>query len=107
MWGVTKKRSAYCAAPLLHNHPDDLSAGQTPTKGCKSSSHPVHSHVNKKALDQYVNFSEQRDALMRRRDESEAAEAKISDLIKILDMRKDDAIERTFKVSPADLVPID
>lgn len=56
------------------------------------------SAVNKKALDQYVNFSEQRDELARRRDESRAAEAKIQQLITTLDMRKDEAIERTFKV---------
>lgn len=56
------------------------------------------SHVNKKALDQYVNFSEQRDELVRRRDESIAGEAKIQQLITTLDMRKDEAIERTFKV---------
>lgn len=56
--------------------------------------------MNKKALDQYVNFSEQRDELARRRDESHAAEAKIRQLITTLDMRKDEAIERTFKARP-------
>jgi chromosome segregation ATPase len=54
--------------------------------------------VNKKALDQHINFSEQRDELVRRRDESHVAEAKIQQLITTLDMRKDEAIERTFKV---------
>jgi structural maintenance of chromosome 3 (chondroitin sulfate proteoglycan 6) len=54
--------------------------------------------VNKKALDQHINFSEQRDELVRRRDESRVAEAKIQQLITTLDMRKDEAIERTFKV---------
>ena len=54
--------------------------------------------VNKKALDQHINFSEQRDELVRRRDESRTAEAKIQQLITTLDMRKDEAIERTFKV---------
>lgn len=58
----------------------------------------TRSHVNKKALDQYVNFSEQREELVRRRDESIAGEAKIQQLITTLDMRKDEAIERTFKV---------
>ena len=37
---------------------------------------------------------------MRRRDESRVAEAKIQQLITTLDMRKDEAIERTFKVRP-------
>jgi len=57
----------------------------------------TRSHVNKKALDQYVNFSEQREELVRRRDESIAGEAKIQQLITTLDMRKDEAIERIFQ----------
>ena len=54
-------------------------------------------HVNKKALDQYVSFAEQRDELVRRKQENDASEAKIRQLINTLDMRKDEAIERTFK----------
>ena len=54
-------------------------------------------HVNKKALDQYVSFAEQRDELGRRKKENDAAEAKIRQLIETLDLRKDEAIERTFK----------
>ncbi len=53
--------------------------------------------MNKKALDQYTSFEEQREVLVRRRDESIAGEAKIRQLIATLDMRKDEAIERTFK----------
>ena len=55
-------------------------------------------HVNQKALDQYVSFSEQRDELTRRKQENDAAEEKIRQLIDTLDMRKDEAIERTFKM---------
>ena len=54
-------------------------------------------HVNQKALDQYVSFSEQRDELTRRKKENDVAESKIKQLIETLDMRKDEAIERTFK----------
>lgn len=54
-------------------------------------------HVNKKALDQYVSFSDQRDELVRRKAENDGAEAKIRQLISTLDLRKDEAIERTFK----------
>lgn len=54
-------------------------------------------HVNQKALDQYVSFSEQREELSRRKQENDAAEEKIKQLIETLDMRKDEAIERTFK----------
>lgn len=54
-------------------------------------------HVNQKALDQYVSFSEQREELSRRKRENDGAEEKIKQLIETLDMRKDEAIERTFK----------
>ena len=54
-------------------------------------------HVNQKALDQYVSFSEQRDELSRRKQENDISEGKIKQLIETLDMRKDEAIERTFK----------
>lgn len=55
------------------------------------------SHVNKKALDQYVNFTEQREELQRRQAELDAGDEKIKELIQVLDMRKDESIERTFK----------
>ncbi|XP_056168942.1 structural maintenance of chromosomes protein 3 [Syzygium oleosum] len=55
------------------------------------------SHVNKKALDQYVNFTEQREELEKRQRELDAGDEKISELISVLDQRKDESIERTFK----------
>ncbi|XBI58586.1 hypothetical protein VPH35_039799 [Triticum aestivum] len=55
------------------------------------------SHVNQKALDQYVNFNEQHDQLQRRRDELALGDKKIRDLISLLDQKKDESIERTFK----------
>ncbi|RLN28890.1 structural maintenance of chromosomes protein 3 [Panicum miliaceum] len=55
------------------------------------------SHVNQKALDQYVNFTEQREELQRRRAELDAGDQKIMELISVLDQRKDESIERTFK----------
>ncbi|KAM0824392.1 hypothetical protein ACQ4PT_070229 [Festuca glaucescens] len=55
------------------------------------------SHVNQKALDQYVNFTEQREQLQRRRAELDAGDEKIRELISVLDQRKDESIERTFK----------
>eukprot|EP00879_Flechtneria_rotunda_P012761 GHRR01013325.1.p1 GENE.GHRR01013325.1~~GHRR01013325.1.p1 ORF type:complete len:1111 (+),score=537.85 GHRR01013325.1:324-3656(+) len=56
-----------------------------------------YGHVNKKALDQYVNFTEQREDLNRRRNEIQQSHVKIRELIAALDMRKNEAIERTFK----------
>ena len=53
--------------------------------------------VNKKALDQYVSFSEQRDALLGRKSDQDSADQSIQDLIQVLDNQKDEAIERTFK----------
>lgn len=55
------------------------------------------SHVNKKALDQYVSFMEQRDQLQQRRAELDSGDDKIRELITVLDQRKDESIERTFK----------
>ena len=45
-----------------------------------------------------MNFTEQREELVARHEENRKAEAKIRDLIQTLDLRKDEAIERTFKV---------
>ena len=54
-------------------------------------------HVNKKAFEQYHNFTKQRDQLLARREELDKSAKSIEDLIQVLDMRKDEAIERTFK----------
>lgn len=56
-----------------------------------------YSHVNKKAFEQYNSFTKQRETLTSRREELEASEKSIDDLITVLDQRKDEAIERTFK----------
>lgn len=56
-----------------------------------------YSHVNKKAFEQYNSFTKQRDALLTRREELDSSQASIEDLILVLDQRKDEAIERTFK----------
>lgn len=54
-------------------------------------------HVNKKAFEQYNNFTKQRDQLLKRRDELDKSEESITELIQVLDQRKDEAIQRTFK----------
>ncbi|GJJ78150.1 structural maintenance of chromosome 3 (chondroitin sulfate proteoglycan 6) [Entomortierella parvispora] len=56
-----------------------------------------YSHVNKKAFEQYTNFTKQRDALIQRKAELDESESAIRELIETLDQRKDEAIERTFK----------
>ncbi|KAJ3153289.1 Structural maintenance of chromosomes protein 3 [Geranomyces variabilis] len=55
-----------------------------------------YSHVNKKAFEQYLNFTKQRDSLEKRKAELDTSAAAIQDLISNLDQRKDEAIERTF-----------
>jgi len=54
-------------------------------------------HVNKKALDQFANFSEQRDKLLERQTEIINAEERITELIDHLDIKKFEAMERSFK----------
>jgi structural maintenance of chromosome 3 (chondroitin sulfate proteoglycan 6) len=54
-------------------------------------------HVNKKALDQYVNFADQRALLLDRRRELDEGATAIEDLIRTLDAKKDEAIDRTFR----------
>jgi hypothetical protein len=54
-------------------------------------------HVNKKAFEQYNNFTKQRDQLLKRREDLENSGESIEQLVEVLDQRKDEAIERTFK----------
>lgn len=54
-------------------------------------------HVNKKAFEQYNNFTKQRDQLIQRREELDKSAKSIEELVEVLDQRKDEAIERTFK----------
>ncbi|XP_064630415.1 structural maintenance of chromosomes protein 3-like [Lineus longissimus] len=56
-----------------------------------------YSHVNKKALDQFVNFSDQKEKLLKRKEELDSAHTSILDLMKALDHRKYEAIQLTFK----------
>lgn len=55
------------------------------------------SHVNKKAFDQFVNFNDQRDSLLKRKEELDQGSLKIKELIESLDLKKDEAINRTFR----------
>ncbi|KAF5670759.1 structural maintenance-chromosome 3 (chondroitin sulfate proteoglycan 6) [Fusarium heterosporum] len=56
-----------------------------------------YKHVNKKAFEQYNNFTTQQDQLMKRRKELDDSQGSIEELVEHLDRRKDEAIERTFK----------
>lgn len=56
-----------------------------------------YGHVNKKAFEQYNNFTKQREQLRKRGEELDVSQRSIQDLIATLDQRKDEAIERTFK----------
>lgn len=56
-----------------------------------------YKNVNKKAFEQYNNFTTQRETLTKRRKELDSSQASIEELVQVLDQRKDEAIERTFK----------
>lgn len=56
-----------------------------------------YGHVNKKAFEQYNNFTKQRESLLNRKDELDQSATSIQELIMVLDQRKDEAIERTFR----------
>lgn len=56
-----------------------------------------YGHVNKKAFEQYNQFTRQRESLEGRREELQTSQNSIVDLIETLDQRKDEAIERTFR----------
>lgn len=56
-----------------------------------------YSHVNKKALDQFVNFSEQKEKLMKRKEEVDKGHEAILELMDVLEQRKHEAILFTFK----------
>lgn len=56
-----------------------------------------YKHVNKKAFEQYSNFTNQRETLTKRRQELDSSQKSIEELVSVLDQRKDEAIERTFK----------
>lgn len=53
--------------------------------------------VNKKAFEQYNNFTTQRETLTKRRKDLDTSQKSIEELVNVLDQRKDEAIERTFK----------
>merc|ERR1719244_1437314 len=56
-----------------------------------------YSHVNKKALDQFISFSEQKEKLVARKEELDRGNGKISELMDVLEHRKYEAIQFTFK----------
>ncbi|CCH46336.1 Structural maintenance of chromosomes protein [Wickerhamomyces ciferrii] len=77
---------------------ENLSSGQLLQKLNKVTKNlEKFSHVNKKALEQYLSFTKQRDGLVDRRKELTKSESSIDDLINVLETRKDEAIQRTFQ----------
>nr|POF18053.1 chromosome segregation protein suda [Quercus suber] len=56
-----------------------------------------YGHVNKRAFDQFASFERSRELLEARRKELDTSDTSIRELIDVLDQRKDEAIERTFK----------
>ena len=54
-------------------------------------------HVNKKALDQFLSFTEEKEKFATRKEQMEREHAAIQRLIQSLDMQKDNAVLLTFK----------
>uniref|UniRef100_A0A5S6QPM7 Structural maintenance of chromosomes protein n=1 Tax=Trichuris muris TaxID=70415 RepID=A0A5S6QPM7_TRIMR len=56
-----------------------------------------YENVNKKALDQFVSFTDQKEKLLKRKEELDRSRQSIIDLMQALDQRKFEAIQLTFK----------
>lgn len=56
-----------------------------------------YSHVNKKALEQFVNFSERKEKLISRKEQLDRDYQAIVELMEVLEQRKHEAIQFTFK----------
>lgn len=56
-----------------------------------------YDHVNKKALDQFLSFSEQKEKLYKRKDELVKGHEKIKELMQNLELKKVQTIQFTFK----------
>lgn len=56
-----------------------------------------YNHINKKAIEQYLNFSKQQSDLINRRKELDNSKQSIENLIQVLQERKGNAINRTFE----------
>lgn len=57
----------------------------------------VFSGVNRKALDQYISFNEQRQSLLERKESLDEDQASIEELMDSLDMQKEQTILNTFQ----------
>lgn len=53
--------------------------------------------MNKKALDQFMSFSDQKERLVKRKEELDRGDEKIKELMSVLEQRKCEAIQFTFK----------
>lgn len=100
---LAKREDAMQALREVGTLPDVSNLSKKSVSALKKQLHKAqeklqgYQHVNKKALDQYVSFSEQRAELLSRQRELESGQTSIQELIDVLDRRKDEAILRTFK----------
>ncbi|XP_050306301.1 structural maintenance of chromosomes protein 3 [Anthonomus grandis grandis] len=85
-------------APDLYKNFSKMSSKALLKELEKTNSHlKKFSHVNKKALDQFISFSDQKEKLQKRMEELERGGARIQELIEVLEQRKLEAIQFTFK----------
>ena len=80
--------SSHCLGKVLHSRFQNTSLKQLFSKLEKCNDDlKKYSHVNKKALDQFVNFSDQKEKLLKRKDELDRAHASIVELMQVLEQR--------------------
>ncbi|XP_058126850.1 structural maintenance of chromosomes protein 3-like [Anopheles ziemanni] len=65
-----------------------------------------YNHVNKKALDQFLSFSEQKEKLYTRKAELDVGKDKICELMQLLEARKVEAIQFTFRQVAANFTEV-
>ncbi|XP_070151375.1 structural maintenance of chromosomes protein 3 [Polyergus mexicanus] len=82
----------------IYNKFNNMSTKQLFKEMEKANNHlKKYSHVNKKALDQFMSFSDQKERLVKRKEELDRGDEKIKELMSVLEQRKCEAIQFTFK----------
>uniref|UniRef100_A0A1A9W229 Structural maintenance of chromosomes protein n=1 Tax=Glossina brevipalpis TaxID=37001 RepID=A0A1A9W229_9MUSC len=94
----TEKIASLGALPQVDKKYDKMSLKSLFKELEKANQHlKKYNHVNKKALDQFLSFSEQKEKLYKRKEELDVADQKIGELMQSLEMQKVEAIQFTFK----------
>ncbi|XP_055593678.1 structural maintenance of chromosomes protein 3 isoform X2 [Uranotaenia lowii] len=103
----TEKIASLGALPHVDPSYHKLSLKQLFKELEKANNHlKKYNHVNKKALDQFLSFSEQKEKLYKRKEELDVGGAKIRELMQNLELRKVEAIQFTFRQVAANFTEV-